>query len=134
MLALLSYWVFLDAEERGSNASLLWAIGCLVFQPLSLGYLLYRSEIGGRTEPAGVTERAVGTFVISHILVVQLRFSLSHIGVYPPVAGDFIAELQYYILLFIVGVIPGYWLVWQRGWVRIRRLFGWVHESETAAP
>lgn len=114
-LALIGYWVFLDADERGSNASLLWAIGCIVIRPLSLGYLLYRSEIGGRTEPAGETERAVGTFVISYIVAVQLRFILRYVGAYPTVVGGFTAELYYYILLFAVGGIPGYWLVWQRG-------------------
>jgi hypothetical protein len=130
--ALIGYWIYLDATERGSNANLLWAIGCTFIQPLIIGYLLYRSEIGGRTKPAGVSERLIGTFVIGHLVTAQLWFVLRFTDiistrVYPP-----IVELQYYSALFVVGVIPGYWPVWKRGWARIRREFGWVQESERA--
>ncbi|WP_266080813.1 hypothetical protein [Haladaptatus caseinilyticus] len=130
--ALIGYWIYLDATERGSDANLLWALGCTFIQPLILGYLLYRSEIGGRTEPAGVTERVIGTVVIGQLVTEQLWFGLRFTGiiasrVYPPAV-----ELQYYVALFAVGVIPGYWLVWKRGWARIRREFGWVQESERA--
>ncbi len=127
---LVGYWIYLDATERGSNANLLWAIGCTAFQPLVIGYLLYRSEIGGRTEIAGVRERSIGTFVIGHLVAVQLWFALrfSNViatGIYPPVV-----ELQYYVALFVIGAIPGYWLVWKRGWARLRRRIGWIQESE----
>lgn len=130
--ALLGYWVYLDTTERGSNANLLWAIGCTVFQILVIGYLLYRSQVGGRTESAGVGERLMGTFVIGHLITVQLWFVLRFTDVvsdtlYPPVV-----ELQYYVTLFMVSVIPGYWLVWKRGWARTRRKIGWVQESERA--
>ncbi|RDI73059.1 hypothetical protein DWB78_08255 [Halopelagius longus] len=133
MSVLLAYWIYLDAKERGSDSSLLWAVGCTVFQPLVVGYLLYRSEIGGRTEPAGLTERAVGTFVVGHILTVQLWLALRYVGVLPPFVDSFTLELLYYALLFAAGVVPAYWLVWRRGWARLRRAFGWVQESEVAA-
>ncbi|MFC6826980.1 hypothetical protein [Halopelagius fulvigenes] len=133
MSVLLAYWIYLDAKERGSDSSLLWAIGCTVFQPLVVGYLLYRSEIGGRTEPAGPTERAVGAFVVGHVVAVQLWFVLRSVGVFPQFVDDFAVELLYYALLFAVGAVPGYWLVWRRGWARLRRAFGWIQESEVAA-
>lgn len=110
-LVLVGYWVFLDATERESSGNLFWAIGCMVFQPLVIGYLLYRSQIGGRTEPAGAKERIIGIFVIGHLVAAQLWFILRFADVimttvYPP-----IVELQYYVALFMVGAIPGYWFV-----------------------
>lgn len=128
--AILGYWVYLDATERESNANLLWAIGCTVFQPLTVGYLLYRSQIGGRTEPAGIGERLIGTYAVGHLIAAQLWFALRFTDVisttvYPP-----LVELQYYVVLLIIGAVPGYWLVWKRGWSRIRRRLGWVQESE----
>jgi len=129
-LGLVGYWVSLDAAERGSDASLLWALGCVVFQPLVVGYLLYRSRIGGRTEPAGVQERLVGTFVIGHFVAAQLWFALRLLDVLASVTYPPVVELQYYLALLAVGVLPGSLLVWNRGWERIRRTLGWVHEQE----
>ena len=130
-LALLGYWVHLDAGERGSDSALLWAVGSVLVPPLSLGYLLYRSEIGGRTEPAATTERAVGPFVVGHLVAVQLRFVLSRFGALP--FGEPGLGWPTYLPLLTAGVLVGYWLVWRRGWARLRREFGWVHESERPA-
>lgn len=128
VLALVGYWVHLDASERGSDADLLWALGCVLVPPLVVGYLLYRSEIGGRSEPSGVTERAVGTFVIGHLVAVQLRFALSTMEALP--FGEPGLGWPTYLLLLAPSLALGYWLVWRRGWARLRRAFGWVHESE----
>ena len=128
--ALLGYRVHLDASERGSNANLLWAIGCTVFQPLTVGYLLYRSQIGGRIEPSGTVERLIGVFVIGHLLTVLLWFVLRFTEVISTAIYSPTVEFQYYVVLFVVGVVPGYWLVWNRGWARIRRRIGWVQQSE----
>ena len=127
-LVLIGYWVHLDAGKRGSDASLLWAVGCVVVPPLVFGYLLYRSEMGGRTEPAGVTERTVGTFVVGHLVAVQLRFVLSLFDALP--FGDPGVGWPTSVLLLAAGALVGYWLVWRRGWARLRREFGWVHDSE----
>ena len=131
-LAPIGYWVHLDAVERGSDRSPAWALGCVLVPPLVVGYLLYRSEIGGRTEPAGVTERLVGTAVIVHLVAVQVRFVLSAFDALP--FGDPGVGWPTYLLLLAAGGPVGYWLVWRRGWARLRRAFGWVHESETPAP
>lgn len=128
--AFIGYWVYLDATERESNASYLWAIGCTVFQPLVIGYLLFRSQIGGRREPAEFAERAVGSFIVGHLIAVQLWFVLRYFEVIPTANLSPIIEFQYYVALFVVGVLPGYWLVWKRGWARIRRSIGWIQESE----
>lgn len=128
--AFIGYWVYLDATERGSNASYLWAIGCTVFQPLVIGYLLFRGQIGGRREPAEATERAVGSLIIGHLIAVQLLFVLRYFEAIPTTNLSLVVEAQYYVVLFIVGVLPGYWLVWKRGWARIRRIIGWIQESE----
>ncbi|CDK39748.1 hypothetical protein [Halorubrum sp. AJ67] len=129
-LILVGYWVYLDATERGSNMNYLWAIGCTLFQPLTVGYLLYRSEIGGRTRTAGTLERIVGTFVVGHLVTIQLWFVLGYMNVVTTITHPPLVELQYYIALFVVGVIPGYWLVWKSGWARTRRKLGWVQEAE----
>jgi hypothetical protein len=101
-----------------------------LFQPLTIGYLLYRSQIGGRTEPASLGERLIGTFVIGHLVTVQLWFALRFIDAISTPVSSPIVEAQYYVVLFVVGVSLGYWFVWKRGWARIRRKIGWVHESE----
>jgi hypothetical protein len=43
---LLGYWVYLDATERGSNANLLWALGCTFFNPLPSGICCIEVRLG----------------------------------------------------------------------------------------
>jgi hypothetical protein len=127
---LVGYWIYVDATERGSDAALSWAGGCAVFQPLTIGYLLYRSEIGERTDPAAASERAIGTFVIAHLVAIQLRFVLRYSGLITPPVPSPVVELLYYVGLLVVGILPAYWLIWQRGWARTRRKIGWSQKSE----
>ena len=116
------YWIYLDAAIRGSDSPFLWATGCVVIPFLLIGYLLYRSEIGGRTEPASQQERLVGTFAVAHMVsVLGLVFLL------PP---DPFTQLTYYLPFVIIGTLPGFWLVWRRGYAQFRHKIGLVHKSE----
>lgn len=128
----IAYWIHVDATERGSDAALLWAGGSAVFGPLIIGYLLYRSEIGERTHLAMASERAIGTFVVAHLVAIQLWFVLRYSGVITPPISSLGVELLYYVGLLAVGLVPGYWLVWKRGWARTRRKVGWSQESDRA--
>jgi hypothetical protein len=116
------YWTYLDATARGSGSPSQWAIGCVVIPFLLIGYLLYRSKIGGRKEPASQRERLVGTLVVAHMVSV-----LGAVFLLPP---DPFTQLLYYLPLVVIGLLPGYWLVWRRGYARLRHKVGLVHESE----
>ncbi len=120
----LGYWVYLDATIRGSDAALLWAVCCTAFLPLIIGYLLHRSEIGGRPEPADRRERILGTYLVAHVVAALI------VTILPQVQLS--RQLLYFGALF-VGLLPGYWLVWTGGWARLRREFGWSHPSESAS-
>lgn len=131
---LLGFWIFIDAKARGSDSAAVWGVGCLIFPLLVIGYLLYRSEIGGRTEKASIVERGAGTIIIAHLNAVVLRFILSLNDVYPQFVEQPLAEVPYYLFLFILGAIPGYLLIWRNGWAQIRHRFNWASESDNTSP
>ncbi len=119
---LLGYWVYLDASIRGSDAALLWAVCCTAFLPLIIGYLLHRSEIGGRPEPANRRERILGTYLAAHVFAALIVTLIPQLQLSRP---------MFYFGALLVGLLPGYWLVWNRGWAQLRREFGWSHPSES---
>jgi len=108
----LGSWIIADADARGSNWPELWGAGCIVIPPLIFVYLFIRSRIGRRDEPLVRNERILGTAVLSSTVALVLSGILS-----PP---DPFTRIFYYILLLPVGVLIGYWLVWRRGWARLR--------------
>lgn len=119
---LLGCWIYADAIARGSDSALSWAIGSVATLFLTGVYLLYRHRIGGRTDPASRQERIAGTVVVAQVVGLGVAVQLP-----PP---DPFTQVMYLPLFVIAGLIPGYWLVWQHGYARLRRRVGVVHDDE----
>ena len=129
---LLIYWIFVDAKARGSDSAETWALACLLLPIIALFYLISRSEIGGRTEKASLTERAAGTYVIAHLLAILIPLILQIMGLSLHSVANSLGELPYSLLLLLLGGLPGYLLVWKNGWAQIRHRFDLTQESEEA--
>lgn len=119
---LLGCWIYADATARGSDSALSWAIGSVATQIVIVVYFLYRHRIGGRTDPASRQERIAGTVVVAQVFGLGVTVQLL-----PP---DPFTQVTSLPLLVIAGLLPGYWLVWQHGYARLRRRIGLVHDDE----
>jgi uncharacterized membrane protein len=126
--ASLIYWVFVDAKARRSDSAENWALACLLLPIVVLFYLIYRSDIGGRTEKASLTERATGTYVIAYLIAMLIQLILHVVGLNLHSVTNSFGELPYNLLLLLLGGLPGYLLVWKNGWARLRRRFNLTQE------
>lgn len=91
-------------------------------------YLGYRSNIGGRPDPASKGERAFETFVLPSLLTPLIVIG---IGI---ISGNLYFRIKnedlFLAAIYLVTLLPSYWLVWQGGWKRIRIRMGWLTELE----
>lgn len=109
----LGAWIYIDARRRGSESSVLVAIGGACLLVPAVIYFFRRDRIGSRG-PMGRGEQLVGMAVLGTL------FGLLGGILSPPdpAAGGI------YALMFVpVGLGVGYVLLWRRRWPKVRARF-----------
>ncbi|MFC7068189.1 DUF7534 family protein [Halobaculum lipolyticum] len=106
-----AYAVARDADARGSSVPTVWGVGSVAVWPVSLWYLLVYARRRQRTRPRDRGERAAATVALAGATAFVLAATAA-----PP---DPVTQLVWAGALGPSLLVPGYVLVYRRGWRRI---------------